>query len=768
MSTTESSNLFARLWERKVPQLLGTYLAVGFGLLQFLEFVVNRYELSGNLVDKYLVLWLVSLPAVAMLVYHRGLANKMAAAQRVMVAANLGLAIGLAAFLFNGDEAVGDVEVNIAATAKDLDGNLRNVPEASAIKKLAIFPFENKTGKEDQDFWGLALPNLLMRDLEQRPEYYVYDGLSLQGYYGLFELDYFSRINQSTQRGIAQRRRTDYFISGSYEEKEGLFSVSGSIYRTRDGKKVFDLMAEATSPYATVDILKESILEQLPDRLSADEFTTDLPAATLLTDVPEALDAYVQGSKKFIEDPADLPPSLAAFKRSIALDPSCADCHFQAGDKTYGMGQRDSSLVLIRRAIKLAKVLSDRDQFYYKSVLYTLEGDYEALYGLLEVQRKLYPYEYRPYAALATYYQREYGVDSAIVLMQEAAAVSDRENALNRLYSLYLVKEDFAAAEATLDELSEAFPTSEGNKSKYISLYQKWNRPDEARALLKEMMTVDPFNYQLKFQLVSLEYGAGNYDKTEEVVRSILSETGVTVDSVAAMDWLITLAVTRGHLKEAQRLTDERIEVASAVRPVNVQLQNLYAGRVRMMIYQDNLAGLEEIIAELKEYDAERGRLYECFTVIYRSVYESTRPPTMDELIQCRPTFAALGGTMQLMAELYEMMANEEYPAAAQLVAEQLDEGLDIAGGDLSQARILRLGGRLNRAEKLMRENIAIYQRLPTYHLELANILAEKDPAAALESLDIALSVWATADKKFLPKKRALELRDKIVRKVNS
>ncbi|MTB52986.1 tetratricopeptide repeat protein [Lewinella sp. W8] len=758
MSTTPSSNLLSRLWERKVPQLLGTYLAVGFGLLQFLEFVVNRYELSGSLVDKYLVLWLVAVPAVAVLLYVRGGEGKISKGSQLFVGANLLVALGLAVFLFNGGQQEVEVVVDIAATARDLEGNVRSVPQASAIKKLAIFPFENNTGNAEQDFWELGLSNLLMRDLEQRPEYYVYDGLTLQGYYGLFELAYFTRLNQSTQRGIAQRVRSDYFISGAFKEKEGLFSVSGSIYRTRDGKKVYDLSAEAASPYATVDLLKESIIQQLPDPIAVDEFTTDLPASSLLTDVPEALKAYVEGRKKFIENPGALPPSRAAFVRALTIDPTCADCHFQAGDKTYGMGQRDSALVLVRRAIKLAEVLPDRDQFYYKSVLYNLEGKFEALYDLMEVQRKLFPYEYRPYAALSAYYQREYGVDSAIVLMQEAAAISDRENALNRLYALYVEKGDFEAAKATLDELSEDFPTREGNKSKYIDLYQKWNKPDEARALLKELMTLDPFDYQLQFKLASLEYGAGNFGGAEEVVKNILSETGVTRDSITAMDWLINIAINDGRIRAAEQLMEDRIEIASALIPVNVQLQDQYANRAKMKILKSDQTGLQELIAELKQYDAERGRMYECFTAIYRSVYDATNPPEMEELIQCRPTFAALGGTMQLMAELYETVANEEYPAAAQLVAEQMDEGLDIAGGELAQARVLRLGGRLDRAEKLLREQLELYQRNPDFHLELARVLAKKDPAAARESLEVALEVWATADKNFLPKKRATEL----------
>ena len=67
---------FEKLWERKVPQLLGTYLAVGFGVLQFVEFISRRFSMSSFWVDSYLLLWLMLIPAVALLLYYQGLPTR--------------------------------------------------------------------------------------------------------------------------------------------------------------------------------------------------------------------------------------------------------------------------------------------------------------------------------------------------------------------------------------------------------------------------------------------------------------------------------------------------------------------------------------------------------------------------------------------------------------------------------------------------------------------------------------------------------------------
>ena len=63
------------LWDRKFPQYIGTYFAVGFGLLQFLIIVTKQYNLSESLVDKYLIVWFALLPALLILIYFKGKLN---------------------------------------------------------------------------------------------------------------------------------------------------------------------------------------------------------------------------------------------------------------------------------------------------------------------------------------------------------------------------------------------------------------------------------------------------------------------------------------------------------------------------------------------------------------------------------------------------------------------------------------------------------------------------------------------------------------------
>jgi hypothetical protein len=60
MSEPESAEIkkvsfFKDLIHRRVPQIIGVYIAASWGIVQFLDWIVNRYLLSLHLVDLALV-----------------------------------------------------------------------------------------------------------------------------------------------------------------------------------------------------------------------------------------------------------------------------------------------------------------------------------------------------------------------------------------------------------------------------------------------------------------------------------------------------------------------------------------------------------------------------------------------------------------------------------------------------------------------------------------------------------------------------------------
>ncbi len=54
MPRDTNKSIIADLWNRRVPQLVATYVGICWSILQFLLFTTNRYEMNASLDDKFM------------------------------------------------------------------------------------------------------------------------------------------------------------------------------------------------------------------------------------------------------------------------------------------------------------------------------------------------------------------------------------------------------------------------------------------------------------------------------------------------------------------------------------------------------------------------------------------------------------------------------------------------------------------------------------------------------------------------------------------
>lgn len=89
--------MIAQLMQRRVPQFLGLYLGSGWVLLEFSDWVVERYLLSPYWVDLVLMVWLLLLPTVVIVAWFHGRPgpDPWTRGQRLFVGGNVVLAAGV-------------------------------------------------------------------------------------------------------------------------------------------------------------------------------------------------------------------------------------------------------------------------------------------------------------------------------------------------------------------------------------------------------------------------------------------------------------------------------------------------------------------------------------------------------------------------------------------------------------------------------------------------------------------------------------------------
>lgn len=757
-------SFYEKLLAAKVPQLLGTYLAVGFGLLQFVEFVVNRYDFASVWVDRYLLLWLGLVPAIALLIYYKGLPQKGTSSgsgwKKGLILLNVGL-VALASFLVKG----GSSEVTTQTVALVDETGVqqeRIIPAKSSVKRIAIFEFQQEKEEKNNVWYGAAYASLFEYHLRQRPEIITTGMQSLNSYYDRFGVEMFTPINVATQRKIAQRARTDYFVSAKYDVSESGHEVSGSLYRAKDGKSVKKLAVQAEDIYAVVDRLKEQIDEYLPPLGDLESAATNLPSAALITDNIEALEAYTKGLIQFNKTPSQLDLVVPHHRAAFNIDPTCGTCAYGLADKLYGQGKPDSATQLLRQAVRLSEILPEREQFGFKATLFSVTGKFDNLAKLMERQRVLYPYEYYPYARLEGYYQMTYGLDSTIHLMETAAELSDREKALGQLYTLYSEKKDFKEVERIIEVIEQEFPDPDQTRMRRASLYQKTGRLDEARDVLQEMMALDPLNLDPLLQLIKLETRNGSFNRAEALAEE-MKETALTAtDTINAWNALLQVYSATGRIAKAEEELAAYEKFLTRTTPVNVIVMQNYLTKAYYALITGREGRIEQLTNEVAAYDESRANMLKCYLPYYSGIYQLPYSENAALLPECTKTLSGMGKTFAGYAEVATYLLGADHAAAADYLAAKRAEGLEPATM-FAEARANRLAGRLEQALEMVEEGLSESPGSPELLLELAHIQRDQgETAAALGTLKKLQNAWGAADDNFIPAQRAKALADEL------
>ena len=756
------SSFSQKLWSRQVPQLLGTYLAVGFGMLQFVEFMTSRYDFSGAWVDRYLLLWLGLIPAVALLIYYRGFppAGKGRGWKRSLLGVNV-LIVGFCAFFLPGGPPEAETEVVSIVDETGL-ATQRVIPASSSVQRIAIFDFTSSEDNAETKWWGTAYGLLLNDHLQQRPEILTTTNVALNKQYDRFGAKKFEPINLATQRRIAERAQTDFFVRIEYEISPDGHEANGKLYRTRDGKPVQTLQGAAETVYGVVDQLKAQIVDYLPTLDELNSTSTELPADALITDKPKALESYVNGVIAFAMNAGELDTPAAFYRDCFRIDPNCAACAISLADILYGQGKKDSSVLLLRQATRLAEVLPERRQYNYKATLLSVEGEYESLARLMEDYRKVYPYEYYPYSSLQGYYELNYGLDSAIHLMQTAALVSDREKALTAVYNLQLDAEDFVGAENTIKDLQQEFPDEEMSNRRYAKFYEKSGQVEKARELIKDMMAMDPMNIDLPNQLLQIEQSAGNFEEVKRLALKTMKKASSRTDSTTAWNYLIRSYAGAGQINRALSELDAYEDFLSDIVPRNIFVMRNYGTRSAYLLQTDDYAKVYDYLDEMATYDPALTEVYYCYLPMQMIEVGIKEEDSLAKLVDCSDELAAISPVYAKLGEAYKAIGREDFTTGVDIIEELSDNKQDVLSPAIS-ARFNRLAGRYDRALELINKALKTQQNDPIVLLEYAMIKHSMgDLTTAKKALTIPLKTWADADDNFRNKRKAIDLAEEL------
>ncbi|MDJ0836897.1 MAG: tetratricopeptide repeat protein [Acidobacteriota bacterium] len=401
---TEKITLIGQLLERRVPQILGIYLGTSWGILQFVQYIVGRFNLSRQLEDVSLVILLSLIPSVCVVVWSHGKGDWGNWSKLELFGIPLNLVFtGLLLFLVLGADSQVVAGTNKVVVQDDEGRNLeRLVAGNEHRKRLALFPLENKSGDADLDWLRFGVPISIYYDLTQDPFLSGFQALS-EGALSRRLLEANWEWNQNVPLPLSLKLAAElhlaYLVRGSYTVDDQGWHITTQILETKTGQEVAVVTHMGKDLFALVDEITLFLKTSL-DVPTEGEGLIDMPLAEIFTDKEEALRAMVDGFVDLILRDR-LEEGLATLKTMVEHDPNMAIGWYIQAQILATINEGEKSLESLAMAEKLSYRMPELTRYDMKGWAYMQRGEPERFLSVLKITAELFPEDVNTLLTLA-------------------------------------------------------------------------------------------------------------------------------------------------------------------------------------------------------------------------------------------------------------------------------------------------------------------------------------------------------------------------------
>ena len=770
------------LRERHVFRYLVLYIGVCWGLVEFLDFIVNRYLLSPALTDFVLLTAALILPSVLLIAYHHGRpgADAVARSEKIGVPVNLGVAAAVLGAVFWGRDLGA---VTTVVTVEDEEGNEieRVVPKASFRRRLAMFNFDLEalgtatartatpaeaadaaTGDDSGAWLRYALPRGVAVDLIQEqfidlqiPALFK-ERLREAGY------DDLTGVPLSLQRKISEDLHRDHFLTGTVSTARDSIRATVTLYRTDRAQVVTRHEYSGTDPLEIADRIAGQLREDLeiPSAGSL-EGTADLPVSEILTSSPAAFRSYAVALSA-IDVRDDYEAAARSLTEAVDVDPTFALANWVLFHIEVAANRGAQAIPRLQAAMDHLYRLPERLQFQVKSDHYLMRQDTDRAIAVLNMWAELFPDDIAAHQARAQISLAKNQKDEAIASLSRIVELDPGQSQILReIGDLYESQGMFDEALDYYFRYLELFPEDPETLLEIGDVHRQRGDHEEARAQFERAMLLDPADQGPMLRLAHLDLSLGDFSGALGQYEDVLAAARTAQERGAALDALADYYALRGRISVALDYTERMLAESETYQPPFVTVAQrmgalgLYvkAGRA-----DEALRNLETLSAQLSApFDqlAAVGALR-----IHLEMHEAARAEEalvgVEGLIQTLGVELLRPMVVEALGRIHE--DREEWSQAIEQYRRQLELSPTDLDAQVAIGRCQRQLGELDAAEASIKKALVVTPGDPEPNYELALVLEARGSLdEAREYLQRALTAWESADASFEPAVHARE-----------
>lgn len=575
-SASRTAGLAQELLRRRVPHLVGAYLAAGWILLEVMDWAVSRWVLSTHLPDVILLAWLLMLPAVLGVAWRHG-APGPDPWTRLEVAAvmlNLVLATGLALVAFGGHD-LGAATFSVTVEDEEGQASERSVPKVEYRRRVALFAFRNVSEDPDLDWLQFGIPWAVQVDLEQdnwvRPVIGFADELTGEGF------DAPIHLPLAQQRDIARERVLQYIVGGTLEREGESVKATVRLYEVDSGRLMEERVLLDADPLELADRVASQLREDLDLPSGHLDGTPDLPVRELLSDSPVAVEAFFRAQ---YEENRDASTNLRLLAAATGTDSTFALAQALLGEAYIAGSRPQEAYAAYEAALRHEYRLSERMRFEIKGRYYQITRQPDKALRIARLRTDLYPGDPAAWDILGLALVNRGEGGAAIEAFEKGVALDPASfGRVRTLAQSYANLGRIEEARSTFQAYSDRYPDRLPPIRSLGDLYRQLGDFETATQYFERALLVDPRDFESLVALADIAERSAEFGRARDYYDRAIGASG----SDARM-WEVGARLV-GYF-DRQGMTD------SAVARLEAVASYLRATGGRMMEVQQRVNGI--------------------------------------------------------------------------------------------------------------------------------------------------------------------------------
>lgn len=788
----------SELWRRRVPHIVGTYVAAMWLLIEIGDWLVERFGLPADLTSFTFVAMMVFLPGVAVWAWGHGAPGKdqWTGFQRIFLPLNfvaalvMGYAVTVSPPTPQADPSAEAPPTNAAVAPVvliDESGQQveYSVPTQGNHRRILVY-FWPKTDDDTPDWLAYAVPWMTSMELTRHPQMSAVTPFGSDRILERLRSVGFDRaIGEPTslQLDIANQRVMDAFVSGTVALTGNTFKLKAEVYSAREGRIKHRFEQTGDSLFELVDNLSNEIQQSL-DIDVVDQLAIAGSAREHLSESVEAIEYAVRGLMARSLD-NDYVKAAEWLKQATSIDPTFALALGNAAIVQRLNGQMADAVVLIDAALEHAYKLDSEMQFQLRSMRYSMRNDLDKAVRVIQMWTQVHPQSPEAFLQLARILVI-LGTSPEEAIAAYEAVLELSPEAIDVYLSMSDVYRQMGRFDDAVAKVRLYLDQRGGDASAYNRIGNIWFQAgeiDQARAAYEQasLLADDPRAADLA--LARLDISDGDFERADQQITLLINSARTAREEVEAMMMRLRLRLAEGRMHEAIEVLEAADERAAEYM---IPVERMFSFGLQIAAIHASAGDHERALAVVDDLSADLQPPLDIFAEFGRlSIYQ-----VMEDKDAYRTSLQRLQTAMQAMpnpimapvilsAEATLAAWDEDYNQAIELFEAALDairrsflslqDPFQERMLQLQYATTLREAGRLEASTAEFDNVLRQYPGFAKAHSEKAKLLNDLGQIdQAMSAMDTALELWKNADESYVDYVQAKAYANQLVAQVNS